>query len=92
MHDYDKHKDKSTFKGEDNDYDKNFDNRMLSIAAFLVKEGVRVCIEYYEANNRRTFTPVINTLNEAAGICDVMAFPFRAGKRLTVKYDIEKNE
>lgn len=82
LHNYNKHKKKTTFEGEDpNGYDKNFDNRVLSIAALLVNEGTKVCIEYYKTKNRRPFNPVIDTLIEASAICDTIAYPFRVKKQ-----------
>jgi hypothetical protein len=95
---YSKAKDKSIFKGQDTNYDNEFDNRIVQIAAFLVEEGTRICIEQYKTKhklNDRLNQPIIDILDRAAGICDAIAFPFRVTKSQTLRYNIhaaEKND
>jgi hypothetical protein len=91
LHEYDKIDKKKISKEQNNDYDKNFKNRILSISALLVQEGAKVCMEHYKANNQRTFTPVMRTLEEAAEICNIIAFPYRIkSKPIPITHGIKK--
>jgi hypothetical protein len=77
LHSYFKANDKSIFKGNDRDYDNKFNSRITHTAALLVREGVKLCIDQYKSKleqDSRLNQATIDKLNDAAEICDAIAF------------------
>jgi hypothetical protein len=77
MYSYSKSKDRIVFNRQNRDYDKEFDKRVTQIAACLVTEGIKVCVEYYEKYLGTDFMldePLIENLNNVAKRCSAMVF------------------
>jgi hypothetical protein len=77
LHYYSKATDKSIFTGDDMHHDNNFNSRITHIAALFVREGIKICIGQYKAKieqDSRLNQATIEKLNNAAEICDAIAF------------------
>jgi hypothetical protein len=77
LHSYSKANDKSVVKGDNRDYDNRFNSRITHTAALLVREGVKFCIDQYKSKleqDSRLNQATIDKLNDAAEICDAIAF------------------
>jgi hypothetical protein len=77
LYSYTKSTNKAEFKGENPDHDAEFDKRVTQIAACLVTEGIKVCIEYYKKYHESNPTlngPLIKTLNDVVERCNAMVF------------------
>jgi hypothetical protein len=68
---------KKVFLGDNSEYDNNFNSRIIHLAALLVKEGIKKCIDQYSSKIERDSTlnkATIDNLKNAAEICDAIAF------------------
>ena len=91
-------KEKNVFRGENEEYDAEFNTRILKISAFLAQAGIEICIRHYELTLGKTLDPrlhkyIIEPLLNAMAICDTIINPHTIVKKeQTVKYNIHKNK
>src|SRR5215831_6325236 len=77
LHHYSKAENKGVFRGDNVQYDHDFDSRITHLAALLVKEGVNICISQYKTKveqDSRLNQAIIDKLNAAVEACDAIAF------------------
>jgi hypothetical protein len=76
LYKYEKNKNRSIYKGDNNDYDNEFSTRIVQIAAFIVRAATEVCIAYYKENHKHEpelNKYVVDPIMDAAMICQIIA-------------------
>lgn len=94
----DKTKEKSVFRGENDKYEAEFNDRILKISAFLAQAGIEVCIRHYELTLGKTLDPrlhkyIVEPLLNAMAICNTIINPHTmVTKEQTIKYKLHKKK
>ena len=71
------------FQKENIEYDNNFNSRITHLAALLVREGIKICIDQYKSKIEQDSTlnqATIDKLKNAVEICDAIAFKLYSPK------------
>jgi hypothetical protein len=77
LYSYTKSTNKAEFTGENKEHDDEFDKRVTQIAACLVTEGIKICVQHYKKYhepNSLLNEPLIKSLNDVVDRCNAMAF------------------